>query len=71
MLAVMADDDDTPGDLASLRRQHPGWDIQLTWVSSAAGSGVPTWHATDGTVMIIAYTPASLAAQIRQAQAAR
>lgn len=55
-------------ELEQLRLAHPLWRIEITWTSSASGADVRTFHATDGVVVIVAYSAASLAAQIGQAK---
>ena len=55
-------------ELEQLRQRHPGWTIQVSWVSSASAVDLRVFHADDTITVIIAYSPASLDAQIGQAE---
>jgi hypothetical protein len=60
--------DPTEPDLAQLRQRWPNWRIEVSWVSSTSRPDVRTLHATDGLRTIVAYSEASLDAQIEQTE---
>jgi len=53
-------------DLATLRKDYPGWDFGSVWASAASGPDARRlWAARDG-MLLSAWTAAELARNIRQ-----
>jgi len=53
-------------DLATLRKDHPGWDFGSVWASAASGPDARRlWAARDG-MLLSAWTAAELARNILQ-----
>lgn len=57
-------------DIDRLREAHPLWTITATWASAASGPDHRRLAAVRQGVRVVAWTPAELAAQIAEREAA-
>jgi hypothetical protein len=55
-----------PDDLAQLRQQFPGWEIEARWTVAGTGPDSRYLLASRGGVTVSAWTPEDLAGEIRR-----
>lgn len=60
------DSSSQPDDLAQLRQQFPGWEIEARWTVAGTGPDSRYLLASRGGVTLSAWTPEDLAAEIRR-----